>query len=139
MLGNTRHNKIFALIVTLSISLLLAHNANAQHTDEKVLYVVSVNDMHGNIDNFPQFAALLDTLRKQYPDLLLISVGDNRTGHPVNDRYPNPSYPITELMNQVHFDLSTLGNHEFDIGVEGLRDVVGWSDFDTGAERTRNG
>ncbi|MBR4583216.1 MAG: bifunctional metallophosphatase/5'-nucleotidase [Bacteroidales bacterium] len=131
MLVTTRHNKIFALIITVAVALLLAvGNANAQKTDEKVLYVVSVNDMHGNIDNFPQFASLLDTLRKQYPDLLLISAGDNRTGHPVNDRYPKPSYPITKLMNEVHFDLSTLGNHEFDIGVEGLRNVVDWSDFD---------
>lgn len=125
-----RHIETTMLAMAFAILLLFAHSANAQQTDEKVLYVVSVNDMHGNIDNFPQFAALLDTLRKQYPDLLLISAGDNRTGHPVNDRYPQPSYPITKLMNEVHFDLSTLGNHEFDIGVEGLRDVIGWSDFD---------
>ncbi|MBQ2077362.1 MAG: metallophosphoesterase, partial [Bacteroidales bacterium] len=118
------------LAIIFAVLLLFAHSANAQQTDEKVLYVVSVNDMHGNIDNFPQFAALLDTLRKQYPDLLLISAGDNRTGHPVNDRYPKPSYPITQLMNEVHFDLSTLGNHEFDIGVDGLRNVVDWSNFD---------
>ncbi|MBO4873931.1 MAG: bifunctional metallophosphatase/5'-nucleotidase [Bacteroidales bacterium] len=125
-----RHIETTMLAMAFAILLLFAHSANAQQTDEKVLYVVSVNDMHGNIDNFPQFAALLDTLRKQYPDLLLISAGDNRTGHPVNDRYPKPSYPITKLMNEVHFDLSALGNHEFDIGVEGLRDVIGWSDFD---------
>ncbi|MBO7481136.1 MAG: bifunctional metallophosphatase/5'-nucleotidase [Bacteroidales bacterium] len=131
MLGTTKHRKIFSFITTIAVALLFAvGNANAQQADEKVLYVVSVNDMHGNIDNFPQFAALLDTLRKQYPDILLISAGDNRTGHPVNDRYPKPSYPITKLMNEVHFDLSTLGNHEFDIGVDGLRNVVEWSDFD---------
>lgn len=123
--------KIISMVTALFVAvLLLANNAIAQQTDEKVLYVVSVNDMHGNIDNFPQFAALLDTLRHQYPGLLVISAGDNRTGHPVNDRYPQPSYPITELMNQVHFDLSTLGNHDFDAGVEGLRKVVGWSKFD---------
>ncbi len=131
MLGTTKHRKIFSFIATIAVALLFAvGNANAQQADEKVLYVVSVNDMHGNIDNFPQFAALLDTLRKQYPDILLISAGDNRTGHPVNDRYPKASYPITKLMNEVHFDLSTLGNHEFDIGVDGLRNVVEWSDFD---------
>ena len=123
-------NIISRLVAVVAATLIFAFSATAQQTDEKVLYVVSVNDMHGNIDNFPQFAALLDTLRRQYPDLLLISAGDNRTGHPVNDRYPQPSYPITELMNQVHFDLSAIGNHEFDIGVEGLRNVVGWSDFD---------
>ena len=125
-----RYKQNSMLAIIFAVLLLFAHSANAQQTDEKVLYVVSVNDMHGNIDNFPQFAALLDTLRKQYPDLLLISAGDNRTGHPVNDRYPKPSYPITQLMNEVHFDLSALGNHEFDIGVDGLRNVVDWSNFD---------
>ena len=124
-------SKFALLIISIASALLFAvGTVNAQQTDEKVLYVVSVNDMHGNIDNFPQFAALLDTLRKQYPGILLISAGDNRTGHPVNDRYPKPSYPITKLMNEVHFDLSALGNHEFDIGVEGLQNVVEWSDFD---------
>jgi len=127
---SSRRSILHKIIALLIMAFAFVHFANAQQDDEKVLYVVSVNDMHGNIDNFPQFAALLDTLRKQYPDLLLVSAGDNRTGHPVNDRYPKPSYPITELMNQVHFDLSALGNHEFDIGVEGLRNVVGWSNFD---------
>jgi len=123
-----KYNKFVMLLIA---AFLLAINTIwAQQDDEKVLYVVSVNDIHGNIDNFPQFAALLDSLRRQYPDLILISAGDNRTGHPVNDRYPKPSYPVTSLMNEVHFDLSALGNHEFDIGVEGLRNVVGWSNFD---------
>ena len=124
-------SKFAMLIISIAAALLFATSTvNAQQTDEKVLYVVSVNDMHGNIDNFPQFAALLDTLRKQYPGILLISAGDNRTGHPVNDRYPKPSYPITKLMNEVRFNLSTLGNHEFDNGVDGLRNVIEWSDFD---------
>ena len=125
------NNRFAMLIISAAIAFLFAFgSARAQQADEKVLYVVSVNDMHGNIDNFPQFAALLDSLRREYPDLLLISAGDNRTGHPVNDRYPKPSYPMTKLMNEVRFDLSTLGNHEFDIGIDGLRDVIGWSDFD---------
>lgn len=124
-----RHTAI-KIFTAFAVSLLFLLNASAQQTDEKVLYVVSVNDMHGNIDNFPQFAALLDTLRQQYPGIVLVSAGDNRTGNPINDRYPKPSYPITKLMNQVHFDLSTIGNHEFDIGVDALRDVIGWSEFD---------
>ena len=118
------------MLITVWLVFLFTGRLSAQQVDEKVLYVVSVNDIHGNIDNFPQFAALVDSLRREYPGLLLISAGDNRTGHPVNDNYPKPSYPVTELMNQVHFDLSALGNHEFDKGVGALRDVVGWSDFD---------
>lgn len=121
-------NRIILLLAIVIAILLHPYAGNAQ--EEKVLYIVSVNDQHGNIDNYPRFSALLDSLRKQYPEIILVSAGDNRTGHPVNDRYPKISYPMTALMNHVHFDLSTLGNHEFDAGIEGLKNVIGWSNFD---------
>lgn len=93
------------------------------------LYVVSLNDQHANIDNYPQFAALLDSLRIVHPDLLLFSAGDNRTGNPINDRYSEVARPMVELMNKVGFNLSCLGNHEWDAGVIGLRDVTSWANY----------
>lgn len=96
---------------------------------EQKVYVLSVNDQHANIDNYPQFAALLDSLRAVHPDLILISAGDNRSGNPINDRFGKIGYPMVALMNAVHFDLSALGNHEFDSGIPALRDVIGWSEF----------
>ena len=96
---------------------------------EQKLYIVSTNDMHANIDNFPQMAALIDSLRTVHPDLLLFGAGDNRSGNPINDRYAKPTLPMYELMNTVGFDLSTLGNHEWDGGPIALRDVLGWAKF----------
>lgn len=97
---------------------------------ERQVVVVSLNDMHANIDNFPKFAGLMDSLRSVYPDLLLLSAGDNRTGNPINDRYKDPSIPMVELMNATGFDLSVLGNHEFDGGQDELAHVIEKSDFD---------
>ena len=96
---------------------------------EQKIYVVSTNDMHANIDNFPQMAALIDSLRSVHPDLLLFSAGDNRSGNPINDRYAEPAKPMYELMNAVGFDLSCFGNHEWDNGPFGLRKVLGWANF----------
>ena len=96
---------------------------------EQKLYVVSTIDMHANIDNFPQMAALIDSLRSVHPDLLLFGAGDNRSGNPINDRYAEPTKPLYELMNAVGFDLSTFGNHEWDGGPLGLRQVLGWANF----------
>ena len=79
---------------------------------EAEIAILSVNDMHASIDQFPKFATLVDSLRAVYPDLLLFSAGDNRTGNPVNDQYDPVNYPMIELMNQTGFDLSTVGNHE---------------------------
>ena len=85
------------------------------------IVILSVNDMHSSIDMFPKFATMVDSLRTVYPDLLLFSAGDNRTGNPVNDQYEPVNYPMIELMNRTGFDLSTVGNHEWDGDVVNLR------------------
>ena len=113
------------VMVALAAMLFLA---SCQPKEQKV-YIVSTNDMHANIDYFPQLAALVDSLRSVHPDLLLFGAGDNRSGNPVNDRYEEVSKPMYELMNAVGFDLSTFGNHEWDAGVLALRDVLTWAKF----------
>ena len=85
------------------------------YADRREVHILSANDMHATIWNFPQLAAIADSLRVLYPDLLVLSGGDNRTGDPVNDRYEIPAYPMVALMNQVGFNASALGNHEFDV------------------------
>ena len=96
---------------------------------ETKLYVASINDMHANIDNFPKLAYVLDSLRAVHPDLLLFSAGDNRSGNPINDRYSEPARPMYELMNAVGFNLTTFGNHEWDSGIEALRNVMNVANF----------
>lgn len=113
------------LLIAMAIALGLA---SCQPKETK-LYVASINDMHANIDNFPKLAYVVDSLRNLYPQMLLFSAGDNRSGNPVNDRYPEPSLPMYELMNAVGFNLCCFGNHEWDSGVESLRDLVKKANF----------
>lgn len=80
------------------------------------LHVLAVNDIHANLDNMPRLAGIIDSLRALYPSLLLFSAGDNRTGNPINDLYTPSGYPMVALMNQMGFDGSAIGNHEFDVG-----------------------
>ena len=95
----------------------------------KEINILAVNDMHAAIDRFPQFVALVDSMRTIYPDLLLFAVGDNRTGNPANDMYPH-SYPMVALMNKAGFNLSAVGNHEFDgSGIDDFRSIVNHSNF----------
>ena len=121
--------KRIAQLVMVSIAVLLLLASCETKRKEQKVYIVSTNDMHANIDNFPQMAALIDSLRTVHPDLLLFSAGDNRTGNPVNDCYIEPSKPMYELMNAVGFDLSCFGNHEWDGGSLNLRKVLTWADF----------
>ena len=48
-------------------ALALALSALAQ---PKELHILSGNDMHAKIQNFPQLAAIADSLRAEYPSLL---------------------------------------------------------------------
>lgn len=91
--------------------------------------ILSVNDIHADIDKFPRFASLADSLRAVYPDLLVFSAGDNRTGNPVNDRYEPVNYPVIALMNKVGFAVSAVGNHEWDGNVDALKKNMEDADF----------
>jgi len=100
-----------------------------QTQGETEIAILSVNDMHASIDMFPKFAAMVDSLREVYPDLLLFSAGDNRTGNPVNDQYDPVNYPMITLMNQVGFDLCALGNHEWDANIVNMQNDIKRSTF----------
>lgn len=118
--------KVNALMMTALVAMMFL---SACGPKEQKIYIVSTNDMHANMDNFPKLGGLIDSLRTVHPDMLLFSAGDNRSGNPINDRYAEPGRPMIELMNEVGFDLSCFGNHEWDGGPIGLRNVLSWAKF----------
>ncbi|MDD3742987.1 MAG: bifunctional UDP-sugar hydrolase/5'-nucleotidase [Lentimicrobiaceae bacterium] len=100
-----------------------------QPPDTLTLTIVSVNDMHARIDNFPGFISWLDSIRSRNEHVLVLSAGDNFTGNPVVDQYPDKGYPIIELMNMAGFNYGAIGNHEFDYGQETLKKRLSQADF----------
>ena len=118
------------MIRRLLFALLLVPFALASRAqDAKEVHILSANDMHAAIECFPRLCFVADSLRALYPDLLILSAGDNRSGDPINDMYEIPAYPMVVLMNITGFHATTLGNHEFDSGEEGLARLINLSDF----------
>jgi 2',3'-cyclic-nucleotide 2'-phosphodiesterase (5'-nucleotidase family) len=113
------------LFVTLLVTTL---NARAQNDTSRVV-LLSVNDMHAKIDNFPRFKSLVDSIRGCHKNVLLLSAGDIFTGNPVVDQYPDKGYPMIQLMNLTGFNASALGNHEFDYGQEVLTNRIAQAEF----------
>ena len=74
------------------------------YAEKREIHILAANDMHAQIEVFPQLAALADSLRTIDPSLLIFSAGDNRTGNPINDKYILQGYPMVALMNQVGFN-----------------------------------
>ncbi len=114
-------------IITFSL-LFVALALNAQRRE---LHILSINDPHAAIEQFPRLGYVADSLRAIYPDLLVLSAGDNRSGDPINDMFEIPAYPMVVLMNQVGFHATAVGNHEFDSNQDGLARLIGLSTFST--------
>jgi 5'-nucleotidase len=105
---------------------------------EQRVVIVSTNDIHSSIENFPRLATLVEELRAEAAgtgngfglidgpaEVLLVDVGDRWTGNPFVDLAPRPLSPIVELQNELGYDLTTFGNHEFDWGQTLLHERMG--------------
>ena len=114
------------IFYSLIISVLLISCA----PKKQEVVILSVNDMHSHIEQMPKLAYIADSLRNLYPQLMIVSAGDNRTGNAYNDKYPeHPNLPMISLMNEIGFEASALGNHEFDGNVNGIKYFVKTAHF----------
>lgn len=124
---------LFALFLFIGISscgssrVLSRHRSHIQTQD--TVYILAVNDMHATIDRIPRFAFIVDSLRELYPDLILVSAGDNQSGNPINDMHTPKGWPIVRLMNHLSFDVSAVGNHEFDSRPRGFEYLTHHAEF----------
>src|SRR5215216_5424910 len=107
---------------------------------ETVITILHTNDTHSQIDPLPandkyagkggvaRRATLVKRVRKENPNTLLIDAGDVLQGTPYFNFYKGEvEY---KAMSAIGYDLGTLGNHEFDNGVEALAAALKFANFD---------
>ncbi|MEG1885695.1 MAG: bifunctional UDP-sugar hydrolase/5'-nucleotidase [Alistipes sp.] len=94
---------------------------------QRTIVVLSTNDMHAAIQNFPQLATAVEACRDT-ATVILVDAGDRWTGNAFVDQAENRT-PILDLMNKLGFDVATLGNHEFDEGHAVLGNMINYTDF----------
>jgi 2',3'-cyclic-nucleotide 2'-phosphodiesterase/3'-nucleotidase len=81
-------------------------------------------------------AAHIDAIRAEATNALLIDNGDFLQGNPMGDYMAyerglkdGDVHPVIKAMNTLGFDASTLGNHEFNYGLDFLGKAVAGADF----------
>ncbi|HQK38941.1 metallophosphatase [Flavobacterium alvei] len=100
-------------------------------SDSKHITILHTNDVHSHIDPFPiddprnpnmggvaRRASLIESIRKENPNVLLLDAGDIFQGTPYFNYYGGELE--FKLMSMMKYDLSAIGNHDFDNGVDGL-------------------
>lgn len=95
------------------------------------LTILHTNDVHSRIDPFPmdgtsnqglggvaKRAALIKKIRTQEKNILLLDAGDIFQGTPYFNFY-NGEIEM-KLMSEMGYDAATIGNHDFDAGMDNL-------------------
>ena len=98
---------------------------------KKHITILHTNDVHSHIDPFPKThsrnpnqggiarrAYLIEQVRKENPNTLLFDAGDIFQGTPYFNFYGGEIE--FKLMSMLKYDAATLGNHDFDNGIDGL-------------------
>lgn len=109
--------------------------------NEKHLTILHTNDVHSHIDPFPKDhslypdlgglarrATLVDTIRKENPNTLLFDAGDYFQGTPYFNFYGGELE--FKLMSMLNYNAATIGNHDFDNGIDGLYAQLPHANFD---------
>ena len=99
------------------------------------LVILHTNDTHSRIEPLPDTdqynpdlggvvrrAAYVDKARKENENVLLFDAGDFLQGTPYFNMFKGEVE--VEAMNLLKYDAVTLGNHEFDYGMDVLEDIV---------------
>ena len=120
----------------------LEHSSNASSTESEyengTYHFYCVNDMHGSVlergsgyyyeAGVAKYFGRLKQLKDQDPEhTIILSAGDMYQGS-LESNF-NYGALITDAMNAVPFDAMTVGNHEFDWGVDHLLDNVERANF----------
>lgn len=104
------------------------------------LVILHSNDVHSRIDPFPDDdkkfpgmggmaakAALIEKIRSEESNVLLLDAGDIFQGTPYFNFYHGELE--MKLMSQMRYDAGTMGNHDFDGGIDGFAEQLQHANF----------
>ncbi len=105
------------------------------------LCILHTNDVHSRIDPFPQDGSrnagqggvakrksLIDQIRSERDNVLLLDAGDIFQGTPYFNLFGGELE--FKLMSKLGYDIATVGNHDFDGGIQNLADQMKHASFD---------
>lgn len=145
---NKRNKKVFiktASVVLMFIFFTCIFSFNiAKASETKVnIDIISMNDFHGALEEVPikdnngniiamQGATLMvgkyNAIKAKNPNgTILVSAGDMFQGTPISNVLLGK--PVVQIMNEMGTQLMTLGNHEFDWGLEKINLIKSEADF----------
>ena len=126
--------KILGLL--LALCMLLSGVAFAETAEveapalQQNLVILFTSDVHCGVESgfgYEGLAMIRDNLKAQGNHVLLVDNGDSIQGEPMGTMTTGEAN--IKLMNAVGYDISTIGNHEFDYGMARFFELVEMAEF----------
>lgn len=122
--------RISVALVLIMLMGLLIPSAMAEDVKSDDIIILHTNDVHSYIDgplSYDVLADIKDQLEEQYENVLLVDAGDHAQGTAFGSL--DKGEHIIRLMNAAGYDAASLGNHEFDYGMDGCKALQEWAEF----------
>ena len=138
--------KLLSVLLALVMVLALLPSAAFAAEGEKHITILGTSDMHGNIWGFSyedsketdnngmaRLYTYIQQVRAENPNTILIDAGDNIQGTIMTDdiynKIPEEPHPVVAAMNYMGYDAMTLGNHEFNWGIDTMQKILSQAQF----------
>lgn len=122
--------KLFALLLTLALALSIGAHASEAPQLKKDLVILFTSDVHCGVDQNWGYAGLWQVrqaLEAAGNYTLLVDNGDSVQGEPLGTMTTGEAN--IRLMNDMGYDVVTIGNHEFDYGMDRFFELVKMARF----------
>lgn len=106
---------------------LLILHTNDTHSCVMPLKTTLADTLQAGRGGFLRRLAMLDQERQKNPDLLLFDSGDFSQGSSYYSMFKGDVE--VGMMNMMRYDAATIGNHEFDFGMENMARLFRMADF----------
>jgi 5''-nucleotidase/2'',3''-cyclic phosphodiesterase and related esterases len=135
---------VLAALMAVVMLVALAPAAFAAEAGQKQITIIGTSDVHGNIwgysyennketsDGLARVYTYVQQVRAQNPNTVLVDAGDSIQGTIMTDDLyssSNADHPVIAAMNAMGYDAWTLGNHEFNFGLDNLKTVMAQAKF----------
>jgi 2',3'-cyclic-nucleotide 2'-phosphodiesterase/3'-nucleotidase len=132
----TRQNLLAVLLILIALALVVMPAGAGSAAKRVHIVILGTTDLHGNLfpidyytdkpDNrgLAKIATLVKQVRKENPNVMLIDSGDTIQGTPLeyyhNKKNNEPRDPMMLAMSALNYDSMTVGNHEYNFGLQVL-------------------
>ncbi len=137
-----KHTKVISLALLTAFTAQSAFTVDvfAEATDSKTITFLGTADLHGRIYpweyaidtaqevGLAKVATVINEQRELDPELILVDTGDTIESNMINLFNDDEIHPMIKGFNFLNYDSWTLGNHEFNFGLDVLGNAI--SDFE---------